>query len=399
MTAAVLLDHVRAYATAVRSHLADLPPDLVDELTEGLEADLVAALEDGAGPVVTGEIPIGRAAAGAGVPPAQAESSSVIDLTRRFGSAAAYAAELRTAAGIAPAGPARPRTGWLRATFVARVVGVVHRWHDALRPFLATPQGQAVVSLVAVLRPLWWVLRGWVWSVLVASVFGEAGVGRFIPVSPIGWIWLAALVALSISIGRGWGAGHRVGRRVIVAASVLALLCTPWATTEMRRLVDYRLAAGQDGVETVVYESRYTDGVVVDGMEVSNLFVYDAQGNPLTGVQIFDDRGRPVRTTFDEGTQDWYLPGVDEPWRFAPVQDVDGRIRWNVYPLAGAPAPMWDDDGAGWGTAALRIPPRPFEKAPAVELPVGAEPASDEDTTDVGPEVPDGSSGEASSHP
>ena len=371
MSATAFLDHVRAYAIAVRSYLADLPPDLVDELTDGLEADLVAALEDGAGPVVTGEIPIGRAAAVAGVPPAPGPPSSVIDLTRRFGPAVAYAAELRTAAGIAPAGPPRARTGWFRARFVEPVTGLVQRWHDALRPFLATPQGQAVVSLAAALRPLWWVLRGWVWSVIVASVFGEAGIGRFIPVSPIGWIWLAALVALSISIGRGWAADHRIGHRVIVAASVLALLVAPWATTEMRRLIDYRLAAGEDGVETVVYESVYSDGVVVDGMEVSNLFVYDAEGNPLTGVQIFDDRGRPVRTTFDEGTQDWHLPGVDEPWRFAPVTDVDGRVRWNVYPLAGAPASTWEYDDAGWETPALRLPPRPFEKAPAVQLAAG----------------------------
>ena len=102
MTAAVLLDHVSAYAAAVRSHLADLSPEQVDDLTDGLEADLAEALEDREGPVVTGEIPIGRAAVDAGIPspPDGAAGSAVIDLTRRFGPAAAYAAELRAAAGL-----------------------------------------------------------------------------------------------------------------------------------------------------------------------------------------------------------------------------------------------------------------------------------------------------------
>ncbi|MFP3714969.1 hypothetical protein [Puerhibacterium sp. TATVAM-FAB25] len=47
MTTGNLLDaHVRGYAQAVRLHLADLGPEVVEDLTDGLEADLAEALAD-----------------------------------------------------------------------------------------------------------------------------------------------------------------------------------------------------------------------------------------------------------------------------------------------------------------------------------------------------------------
>ena len=46
--ASTLSAHVRGYAQAVRLHLADLGPDLAEDLTDGLEADLTeAVLDDG----------------------------------------------------------------------------------------------------------------------------------------------------------------------------------------------------------------------------------------------------------------------------------------------------------------------------------------------------------------
>ncbi|WP_263117995.1 hypothetical protein [Cellulomonas sp. RIT-PI-Y] len=67
------------------------------------------------------------------------------------------------------------------------------------------------------------------------------------------------------------------------------------------------------------------------------------------------------------------LPGVPEAWTFYPSQDLDGRNRWNVYPLNGAPDSAIDYGGdlqngsfplvAG---AELQQPPIPFAKAPEV---------------------------------
>ena len=82
---------VAQYAEAARAALADLGPDQVDDLTDGLEANLADALADD-----------GRARRG-----------SLFD---EFGPPDVYAAELRAAAGLAPAGAQRegrcaPRLG------------------------------------------------------------------------------------------------------------------------------------------------------------------------------------------------------------------------------------------------------------------------------------------------
>ncbi len=114
-------------------------------------------------------------------------------------------------------------------------------------------------------------------------------------------------------------------------------------------------------------------------MQVSDLFVYDADGEPLSGVQIYDDRGRPVQTVGtsmgDLQPYSLALPGVPEAWTFYPSEDSDGRARWNVYLLSGAPDSAVDFAGQGVGGILplkegeeLRQPPTPFAKAPAVAL-------------------------------
>ena len=91
-------------------------------------------------------------------------------------------------------------------------------------------------------------------------------------------------------------------------------------------------------------------------MQVSNLFVYDADGNPLTDVQVYDDRGRPVRTTFDNGFDQYWFPEATEPWSFVSRVDSDGRARWNVYPLQGAPTSefTYDDDGSAGAAGGIQ---------------------------------------------
>jgi len=54
MTAHADLSAVRAYAQAVRAELADLGPTEIEELTDGLEGDLIAALEDNPIPAADG---------------------------------------------------------------------------------------------------------------------------------------------------------------------------------------------------------------------------------------------------------------------------------------------------------------------------------------------------------
>ncbi|WP_258724039.1 HAAS signaling domain-containing protein [Cellulomonas sp. NS3] len=337
---------VAGYAAAVRRHLAGLTTEQVDDLTDGLEADLADALAD-------------HDARGAGVGAAEH------DLVARFGDPRAYAAELRTSAGLpepgAPVGPVRQALvgpGRFAREQVDRALAVLRPqpWWDPFEEFARS------------VRPLAWFARAWVlYQVLRGVLTGSELV--WMPRSFGGWVALAALTVVSVQWGRGLWQPGAAGRWVRGAATVVAVLAAlPVVGT---------VSADTERVH-VVYETQTLpgvtvpqDGVVVDGMPVSNLFVYDAQGNPLGDVQIYDDRGRAVRTTFDDGEAEWALPGVREPWSFVPVADVDGRQRWNVFPLTGAPSSEfeWDEEEGHVLAGDSRTPPLPFAKAPSLVLP------------------------------
>jgi len=365
MTASRLLDHVSAYATAVRSHLSDLPAEQVEDLTDGLEADLAEALQDAAGPSVA----------------EASEGSQLVDLARRFGPAGDYAAELRAAAGL---GVAAAQSGRGR-----RLNGRVHGLRDAVRrivadgrdralvvaePLRSAPAARWLVDLAAAMRPLWWLLRGWVWFVLALGVLSpfEASLDRFVPGTPGAWFLALLAGGLSVAVGRGLGRGVTLVRRGAAVLSVIAVLAAPWALSSFDTEVHWRLSNGSYPVyiETpVVSEVLPEEGVFVDGQQVSNLFVYDAAGNPLSDVQIVDDRGRQVRAVASS-TSEWSMPGVAEPWSFVPRTDADGRTHWNVYPLLGAPVSQWwyPNDGGRelLDGSQAQSPPAPFAMAPAL---------------------------------
>ncbi|GIG19651.1 hypothetical protein Cch01nite_03750 [Cellulomonas chitinilytica] len=337
---------VVGYAAAVRRSLVGLSQDQVDDLTDGLEADLADALAD------ERHVAHGR------------------ELVEQFGAPEAYAAELRAAAGLPAAGDARARRP-LDPVRRSREVGT--RVLGRLRAQAWWPPAEAfLVSL----RPVWWVFRAWlVLQLATAWVLGDRRMS-WLPNAFAEWVVLGGLVVLSVQWGRGVWFQSRSTRWLPVLANVVVVLALlPVLATMSHRSSQvedvYRAwAAGafNGGVQTV-YQDKPVDGVVVDGIQVSNLFVYDAQGDPLQDVQIYDDRGLPVRTTFDDGYDQFWFPGSTEPWSFVPAADVGGQARWNVYPLRGAPTSQFEYDG---GSPALQVgtsagtPPWPFAKAPAL---------------------------------
>jgi len=379
VTAAVLLGHVRAYADAVRASLADLSVEQVDDLTDGLEADLADALEDPEGSAATGELPIGRVPG----PLDDQGDDSIIDLSRHFGPAADYAAELRSAAGLegAPAPDGRRPARALVTTWWARGSGQLER---STRAFRTSPFGESAIGFAVALRPVWWLVRGWVLYTLIVALTHVVGSSeRFVPRLGLSWLLLGVLLIVSIQAGRGVGRRWAWSRGLVLGASAIAVVMAVPSLLWFQHTIQERLDARN--VQTVFVQTtqpaaKPENGVFVDGMQVSNLFVYDLAGNPLTGVQVFDDRGRPVRTTYDGGAQGWSLPGVKEAWTFLPSQDEDGRNRWNVYPLSGLPSSQMQFDEATQlplptGGATPRTPPRPFAKAPAI-VPATPAPAS-----------------------
>jgi hypothetical protein len=342
--------HVRGYAQAVRLHLADLGPDLAEDLTDGLEADLTEAVLDDGGA------------------PADAVGTQAFDLAARFGPADQYAAELRTAAGLPPTAPAR-RAGRGPVRVIGEAWTVVSdRWQAAWRPVTSTPGWAAAVGFVRSLAPAWWILRGWVGAQVILVAFTVADVVLW-PETTLGRILVVAAILVSVQWGRNtwvprWAWFPRAVAVASIAAGVAAIPMVIDVEADSRPAVAGGASYGTgwyDGFQSAQIDQAsagggdITDGVWVDGMQVSNIFAYDSAGDPIRDVQLFDDRGRPVRTIGSEATwSTWSVPDVAGSWSFQPALASDGRTRWNVFPLDAVPA-----DEVGLGDAEVSGYPDP----------------------------------------
>lgn len=315
------------FAAAVRAELVDLDIDEVDDLVDGLEADLAE----------------------------QASESDEFELPDPV----TYAAELRSAAGLpAKATDAAPR----RPSLGARLAALDARLERAVQSSKALTW---VTELLVSLRPVWWVARGWALYALVSvPLWPDAAVVGVPYPNPWGAVLLGALVLLSIQWGRGrwapvaWLRGVRTVVSIATAVALPFLIGT--AVGQVQTLIQTRYL-----VESV---DSITPGLAVDGTRVRNIFAYDAEGNPIEGVQLFDQDGRPLNTVGREDDHrlqwDEYFLGGGGP---APVPvTVPGRTPvWNVYPLREmAPDVVYDQYGSV-DTDDAEAPAFPFPQVPA----------------------------------
>ena len=290
---------VRDFALAVRAALSDLPADDIDDLTDGLEADLVEQAADFAD--------------------ADAPAPGFA-----LGDPVAYADELRAAAGL----PVRGATPTVRVSVLRRLrtrAGAART--DTARRIRSTAAGAAVLDFLLVLRPLWWVLRGWV-VYAVASVFAGGAIST-VPTDPVRWLVLSAFVILSVQ----WGRGHWLPWRWLPGFRSVVSVC---AILVMPVVLNY--TAHQGNVQNsayVEYNPSPTPGLMQSGEPVTNVFAYDADGQPLTDVQLFDQDGRPLNVVNDPANTN-YLPQLDaigEQDMVVPSLLVPGGGGWNVFPL------------------------------------------------------------------
>jgi hypothetical protein len=288
MTTTLDIDEVTAFAKAVRRELGDLGPDILDELTDGLEADLADKLADG----------------------------------EPLGDAAAYAAELRAAAGVDPA---------TRPSVADNVRENLADLRSKLAPLLDIPVVAGVAAFVVSLRPLWWVLRAWGLFLLISA-------GAY-PRTEFGTVVLLTLVVLSVQWGRGKWLPWRWTRGALVVASIISALALPAAIANLASAVHY-----QDSVAGEDYASYGPPaGLVLDGSQVTNIFAYGADGKPLTDVQLFDQDGNPLSLAGqDQDYIEQYSANGDYSY-LMPNENVAGRKGWNVFPLQASPeAPGWE---------------------------------------------------------
>lgn len=305
-------DDIRAFAAAVRSHLDDLPLDEVDDLLDGLEADL-------------------------------ADQASEAGEEFTLPDAATYAAELRAAAGLPERGA--PRTVPERERLVEQVK---NGWRELGAAVRKNAAGAWLLDTLGALNPVWWLVRGAVWYIclyilawtLVPSRFSGGLFGALLSLDGNVGAWAVLLAALVVSVQWGrqrWlpGRGARFLRSVLTVGAVIALPILASLYTQGVSLASARM--------NDVPEPYVVSGLSVDGSRVRNIFAFDAEGNPIPIVQLFDQNGTPLTTVGrDEGPQtiDGYFYGGGGPVP-VPYPVPGGNDAWNIFPLRELPAGSW----------------------------------------------------------
>jgi hypothetical protein len=283
------------FARAVRAALADLPADEVDDLTDGLEADLTERASDQDSP--------------------------------EFGDPVAYANELRSAAGLPPRATQRshPVDGILTGA-----------WQDLLgrlRDLHKHPSVARVADFFVAIRPLWWALRAWLFYGIFTWIVGVPPLA-FNPATLL--IGIGSLI-LSVQLGRGKWQPKAWMRTTLRAVNILLVLTLPVALIATHfafsSQLDNAFANGQSQA------NLNSSGLEYNGQQITNIFAYDASGKPLTDVQLFDQSGKPLDTVADTAVNI-----TDSPY-LVPNDNVVGRRGWNVYPLQTMSPDQLNDQG------------------------------------------------------
>ena len=338
---------VAAFVAQVRARLGDLTDEEREELLGGLEADLAERLAEG---------------------------------EAALGDPAAYAAELRAAAGL----EARPR-GWA----VRRPAGTRRPLADHLSELLDAirsdwerwvardPRVAEAWQVTQTLRPAWWVLRAWVAVQLLDLMAGPVEKPTLLPslgsqLLSVVLLLAAVVVSTLLGLGRLWpGAVARRPRNARLLLLALNALAVVVLMVTVRAFPDawqsHQLANGGYYADA---RPHYGPGLRSEDHYVRNVFAYDAQGNPLTGVQLFDQRGRPLAVTPDPNHGSYAAGGsrvLTYPW-----SNGDRRL-CNVFPL-----PVREQRGDQrardpWGTARPPVlPSAPLAVVPPVSMPTPA---------------------------
>lgn len=400
MSILIRCEAVDYYAARVRAELSGVDPEVIDDLTDGLEADLTEAILDGL--------------------PEDDEASSYLTtleldaLDARFGSPHAYAAELAQAAGVtivptvpmAKRRPFRTALAQTRASVRADAAALAarHRW---------VAEG---VAIVRALRPAWWLARGLGLALVLAASLGWS-TGDVIPRNVGSWVLAIGLIAASVAWGQSRFGQGRWTRRLglllgwVAAIAVLIGLTVTGPTRQEQAWNDgYQTALTQEygGESPAEPGTAFFSG----GREVSNLFVFGPDGLPIDGAQVVDQDGQPIVLSSpigDMSWQEWRGTGWGDVGTSVPLGTLTPNGQLNVFPYsfvrpsdvewvngetptlapgASASAPVWPANTlfpvTRDGLAGAPVPtPSADPAAPAPDDALGADPsATDPSVTD-----------------
>lgn len=229
--------NINAFAEAVRAELGDLSKSEIQELTDGLEADL-------------------------------AEKFAEEGVDFETASATEYAAELREAAGVT-AKPARRK-----AFSSTALMQNIQDW------FRKTKFGTAILEFGISVRPVWWVLRAFVAWYIFAGVFYDFTRGA---------ILLPVFVFLSIQWGRKkWFTG-KFFTALVLPLNLLAIsLLLPAQGMLLIKLNNYANA------EQLLRDMPGSDGLRYNGELISELKAFDSEGQEVSQPTFKDQRGNAI---------------------------------------------------------------------------------------------------------
>ncbi|MFF5177496.1 hypothetical protein ACFY2Q_05655 [Micromonospora sp. NPDC000316] len=245
------------YVARVRAALADLPPGQRDELTEDLPDHLTEVAAESEGTLV-----------------------------ERLGEPEAYAAELRAAAGL---GAGRGRNLDQRVTTaLARVRGQLRAIDTRIGPALGY---ETASDFFRLLRPAWWVLRGYLAAMLLTAMTTSGTFGllpRFGGELLAGLIMLVGLVLASIWLGRRAGQLSRWPRSALQVGSAVLVF---FALSALIQTED-RMRYGDYGYDPTSVDSQYS--------QIRDVFVYDSEGRLVQNARLFDQNGNPIRLGYPD---------------------------------------------------------------------------------------------------
>lgn len=280
---------VRLFLAVVRRELADLDPEELTEITDGLEADLADLVAE-RGPSALGD-------------------------------PKAYAAELRTAAGITPTKKSGPRRS--AGESVTGLLDASHAWFDhQVRRLPGDPK-----PVLDWLRPAWWVLRAWVAVQLVDLMLGGWPRGIIPSWNGLGVIVLGLAIFASIQLGRGkfWPGGKRaLGARLALlglnAFAIAVFLPVSGEVTQAREIYPTDGSSYNEGYNQAMQEvGREKGGLLLNGKAVTNIYPYDSQGRRMAGVQLFDQDGKPINASGQTICPD---PSAEGGMRAVPAEEL-----------------------------------------------------------------------------
>jgi hypothetical protein len=254
-------DEIAGYVVAVRAALAGLPPETIDELVEDLPEHLAEVQAEGTG-----------------------------TLRERLGDPETYASELRATAGFVGGFPDPPRkSGWVtREEIRENAEPLIRGLKQADLRVGAVIGYEKASDFLILLRPAWWLLRGYLFAMAITYFFDSGRSHGLLPrlgdSTLLAIIWLAGCLAVSIAVGQkalGWSKWPRYALR---AGTVVLVLFA----------ISGFVSADRD---THYYDS-YTVGDYGGGNPysgVQDVYVYDSQGHLVQGARLFDQDGSPIQ--------------------------------------------------------------------------------------------------------